>query len=158
MLGAMSIATSIPVALQPAVSRRIPRRPSGRTLPAAGDGLTLTAAARLVFDAAFEPAPDGWRARARLIDTGRRPARHERVDIAVIRTSTTACELRVAPHSTHTANWGGRRLRRYFLLAHLAADALVATMEKDLDPPATGAPTLLARTSANEEMTYGFHS
>src|SRR5262249_61744117 len=116
------------------------------------------AAARRGSARPFDPAPAGWGASARLIGTGHRPVRHERVGVSVTRTSGTACELRIVPHSTHAARWSGSRLRRYFRLAHAAADALAARLATPLDSPAPGASTLQIRTSAKEEMTHGVHS
>ena len=66
-----------------------------------------------------------------------RPHRLERscrVEIEVAAWSARSCELRLRPASRHIELWSGRKLRRYFALAHLCADDIV----RRLDAAASG--------------------
>jgi hypothetical protein len=140
------------------VTRRIPRFPSIAVLPGRGDCVMLPKGARLVFDASFEAMPGGWRSPARLVEPRRRPTRHERVDVVIATTSTTACELRVVPHSVHATQWSARRLCRWFRLAHGAADALACCLVSPIDAAVAEGPTFRSRVIAEGEMSYGVHS
>jgi hypothetical protein len=63
-------------------------------------------------------------ARGRLVSAGPRLPRCARVDIEISATSSRTVELLVRPRSRHIHRWGTRRQRRYFRLAHAAADHL----------------------------------
>jgi hypothetical protein len=60
----------------------------------------------------------------RLVGAGPRLARFTRVDIEISSVSPHTLELRMLPRSRHIHGWGIRRQRRYFGLAHAAADPL----------------------------------
>lgn len=119
------------------VARRIDRAPSSleRRLsnadlrPAGRGGLRLASGGTLRLDAPFERGiggPEGgWRAPARLIGHGPRVVRYSRVDVVVAPWSDEVCELRVVPRSRRLHQWGTWRQRRYWRLAHDAADRLV---------------------------------
>lgn len=96
--------------------------PVGAKVPLGSDG-------SLRLDAPFEPHVRGslkeWRTSGRLIGHGPRLVRYSRVDLLIAPWSDDACELRVAPRSRHLHQWGARRLRRYYRLAHDAADRLL---------------------------------
>ena len=56
-------------------------------------------------------------------------------------------EVLVRPHARHPYRWSGRRLRAYFRVAHLTADALTHFLrELATAPAATQVPTTLARS------------
>lgn len=118
------------------VARRINRAPSSLEqqllkpdLLPVGRGLRLASGGTLRLDAPFERAIDGpeggWRAHARLIGHGPRVVRYSRVDVVIAPWSDEVCELRVVPRSRRLHRWGTWRLRRYWRLAHDAADHLV---------------------------------
>jgi hypothetical protein len=58
----------------------------------------------------------------RLVGSGARLIRFTRVDIEISAVSPGTLELRMLPRSLHIHGWGRRRQRRYFRLAHAAAD------------------------------------
>lgn len=60
----------------------------------------------------------------RLVGSGPRLTRFTRVDIEISSVSPHTLELRMLPRSRHIHGWGTRRQRRYFRLAHAAADHL----------------------------------
>ncbi len=60
----------------------------------------------------------------RLVDSGPRLTRFTRVDIEIWAVSPHTLELRMLPRSLRIHRWGTRRQRRYFRLAHAAADHL----------------------------------
>jgi hypothetical protein len=70
-------------------------------------------------------AADVWQISSRLVGTGPRIARFSRVDIEIRPASSHTVELRLLPRSRHIHRWATRRHRRYFRLAHAAADRLV---------------------------------
>jgi hypothetical protein len=61
-----------------------------------------------------------WRADARLLTRRGRPV--ARVALTVDGWSDDATRLQLRPAAAHPERWSRRRLRRYFRLAHLAAD------------------------------------
>jgi hypothetical protein len=65
-----------------------------------------------------------WQMRSRLVGAGPRIALFSRVDIEISPASSRSVELRVLPRSRHIHRWAARRRRRYFQLAHAAADRL----------------------------------
>jgi hypothetical protein len=65
-----------------------------------------------------------WQMRSRLVGAGPRIALFSRVDIEISPASSRSIELRVLPRSRHIHRWAARRRRRYFQLAHAAADRL----------------------------------
>jgi len=65
-----------------------------------------------------------WQAGGRLIGAGPRLARFTRIDIEVRAASCDSAEVRLLPRSRHIHRWAARRQRRYFQLAHAAADRL----------------------------------
>ena len=85
----------------------------------------------VALDNEFTPAPTAlvptWHTRGRL--PFRRPlARFARVSIEVAQWSDKVVELRLSPVSHHLGRWGERRQRRYFDVAHRAADDLVSAI------------------------------
>jgi hypothetical protein len=63
-----------------------------------------------------------WLIPSRLVGSGPRIVRFSRVDIEIRPASSQTVELRLLPRSRHIHRWGTRRHRRYFQLAHAAAD------------------------------------
>lgn len=121
------------------VARRVNRSPSslGRLLSnprvvSAGEKVPLGTGGELRLDAPFEldvrGPSDGWRTRGRLIGRGPRLVPYSRVDVLIAPWSEHSCELRVEPRSRHLHRWGAQRLRRYYRLAHAAADHLVSVL------------------------------
>jgi hypothetical protein len=149
--------------LECAVSRQIPGVvPPVARLPKPDETLSIGGSrSALVIESPFEPAVGEWRAYGRLVNAGWAPPRDERVELVISAWSETAAELRVVPHSTHFRRWGARRLRRWFRLAHEAADALAERLTSgptfSLDSHVAGVATLRARTIEKEELTHGFH-
>jgi hypothetical protein len=95
--------------------------PRDGAIPLAGGGT-------LCLDTPFQPVRDLTRARAacgRLVGSGPRLASCYRVCVVVSEWSTRAVVVRVMPRSPRLYRWGGRRLARYFRLAHDAANALI---------------------------------
>jgi hypothetical protein len=94
-----------------------------------GQDMSLGAQGRLRLDEPFEHrGPDvagTWETRGRVIGSGPRLARFARVDVVIAPWSTESAQLRVQAHSRFLPRWGERRQRRYFDLAHAAADRLV---------------------------------
>lgn len=110
------------------VVRRIRQRPAA--VEAALDGIPLGATGWLRLEMPFErrmsePVP-GWHARGRLHGSSPSMARYTRVQIEVSALSAAECEMRLWPASERSFRWGRRRQRRYFELAHRAADQLVS--------------------------------
>jgi hypothetical protein len=66
-----------------------------------------------------------WQLNARLVGAGPRIALFSRVDIEIQPASSRSVELRLLPRSRQIHRWATRRRRRYFRLAHTAADRLV---------------------------------
>lgn len=128
------------------VTRRIPasltslvRRLANvdETLPGGRLELDGWGALRLAgpFERRERGRPEEWRTWGRLTGHGPRLVPYARVDLAIAPWSEDACELRVVPRSHHLHKWGARRLRRYFLLAHAAADHLrLALIEEAARP------------------------
>jgi len=62
----------------------------------------------------------------------------------------SSTEVVVRPRARHPYRWGGRRLRRYFEVAHLTADALAQFFGLSAGPPApVRRLTPLARSAMN---------
>ena len=96
---------------------------SGDRLPLGADALALRV--ERPFSVAFPPfGVDGtsWTAPATV--EGRRDHALVKLEIEVNRWDTASTELVVRPRARHPHHWSGRRLRRYFHLAHLTADHL----------------------------------
>ncbi|MGH9185410.1 MAG: hypothetical protein ACRD0U_06310 [Acidimicrobiales bacterium] len=120
------------------VARRVHVAPSSLVeflsrdaLPRAGDRLPLGGAGMLRIDeglAAAEPTVT-WRSTGRLYGRGPRLAVYARVELRLTAWSDQGCELRVCPIARHVARWGDRRQRRYFALAHQAADDVVRLLK-----------------------------
>ena len=92
------------------------------TLPL-GDGFDL--ALERSFGVTFPPFGvdhASWSAPA-LVST-RRGRTVERFDIEINAWDARSTELLVRPRAKHPNRWSGRRMRRYFDVAHAAADAL----------------------------------
>jgi hypothetical protein len=79
-----------------------------------------------------------WYAPARV--STRRGRTVERVDVEINAWDACSTELLVRPRARHPYRWSGRRMRRYFDVAHAAADALVCGIGVR-----TGAPAQPAR-------------
>ena len=89
-------------------------------IPLAGGGT-------LCMDTPFQPVRDLTKAggaSGRLVGSEPRLASCHRVCIVVSEWSPGAVVVRVMPRSPRLHRWGGRRLARYFRLAHDAANAL----------------------------------
>ena len=85
----------------------------------------------VTLDDQFAPTPTAlvptWQTRGRL--SFRRPlARFARVSIEVAQWSDKVVELRLSPVTHHLGRWGERRKRRYFEVAHRAADDIVSAI------------------------------
>lgn len=96
------------------------------TLPLTAGPTPLAGSDQIELIEPFAPAEgtaSAWTARARL---GRRSPlqRSVRVELSVSASSASTCHLVVRPATRSPHAWGVRRLRRYFDLAHLAADDL----------------------------------
>jgi len=98
--------------------------------------------AGLVLDAPFRPRSASWSGSSRrswcatgtlITDRCRSVARVE-VEIAPWSDAATRLELR--PVERNPQRWGQRRLHRYFLLAHLAADQTARTLTQTARPSA----------------------
>ncbi len=102
--------------------------PAGTEL-ALGDGntLQLDAAFGVMFPV-FGVDGASWNAPASLCARGRR---RERVEIELNLWDEHATELVVRPRSRSPYRWSARRLRRYFRLAHRAADVLTQVLGTD---------------------------
>jgi hypothetical protein len=88
-----------------------------------GDGLDL--ALERPFGVTFPPFGvdnASWSAPARV--STRRGRTVERFDIEINAWDARSTELLVRPHARHPQRWSGRRMRRYFDVAHATADAL----------------------------------
>jgi hypothetical protein len=71
------------------------------------------------------------RARGRFRPAGRSLVPVARVDIEIVPWSAGACEVQVRPVARSVPSWGRARSRRFYLLAHRAAEHLVS----ELSPP-----------------------
>jgi hypothetical protein len=94
-----------------------------------GTMLYLGPIGTLRFDEPFAairstPSP-AWQATARLHGCGLRFVRYARVELEVAAWSDDASELRLRPVSRRVTRWAPRRQRRYFALAHRAADVIL---------------------------------
>ena len=129
----------------PGVTRRIGTTPGALAHRLEGDPglqrITLAGLGELRIDpparsepaGAADPWPAGappvglaepWHAGGRLVGAGPRLARSTRIDIEVRAASCDSAEVRLLPRSRHIHRWAARRQRRYFQLAHAAADRL----------------------------------
>jgi hypothetical protein len=97
----------------------------GRVVPVAGIG-------KMVFDSTFQRLESGGmpmlHTRARLVGRGPRVCRSTRIEVELTPWSTRATEIRIRPQSPFVHLWGVRRSRRYWMLAHGAANALKETL------------------------------
>src|SRR5262249_5470327 len=66
----------------------------------------------------------GWRASGRLVGRGWRARNFGGVALDISPWSPTAIQIRLARQSPFPSYWGARRVRRYWALAHAAADQL----------------------------------
>jgi hypothetical protein len=116
----------------PVVIRRIDASPSEVAHRIVWDGepparLKLAELGELRLDRGGRADPsdaDVWHISSRLVGAGPRIARFSRVDIEIRPSSSRAVELRLLPRSRHIHRWATTRHRRYFRLAHAAADRL----------------------------------
>ena len=127
-------APATPTWTDPVVVRRINTSPSELAQRIVWEGepparLALEGLGELRTDGQGRPEPahagDVWQISSRLVGSGPRLARFSRVDIEIRPASSHAVELRLLPRSRHIHRWATRRHRRYFRLAHAAADRLV---------------------------------
>lgn len=90
--------------------------------------ITLEPHGSFTYVESFAPVdgfnPPTWRARGRLARNGLGLVRHTSVDLEITPWSQIACELRMSPRSKRFRSWGAHRQRRYFVLAHQAADEI----------------------------------
>jgi MFS family permease len=97
-----------------------------------GCSVSLGACGALRLDGRIDPSSGGtrdqWSACGRVVGRGPRLVRFSRIDVVITPWSSDACELRVVPRSRFVHRWGERRLRRYWRLAHAAADALLSAL------------------------------
>jgi hypothetical protein len=131
---AIPLVSATPTWSDPVVVRRINTSPSEVAQRIVWDGeppgrLALAGLGELRVEGQGRPDPaeagDVWQISSRLVGTGPRIARFSRVDIEIRPASSHAVELRLRPRSRHIHRWATRRHRRYFRLAHAAADRLV---------------------------------
>ena len=90
-----------------------------------------------------------WRAHARLLTRHGRPV--ARVALTVDGWSGDSTRLQLRPAAPHPERWSRRRLRRYFRVAHLAADRAA----RELDEHSRDAPTPPASRAGQGELTAG---
>jgi hypothetical protein len=113
--------------LRPAADAEAPELPIGQPMP-------LSVGGSLRLDAPFvneiRGSVGGWRTRGRLVGRGLRLAHHARVEIVLAPWSDDVCELQLAPRSHRLHHWGERRRRRYWRLAHAAADEVRPLLER----------------------------
>jgi hypothetical protein len=151
------------------VTRRIERSPSSvrRALDGGGKSfgddraLALPPAGLLRYEAPFAagdaPGRPSWQARARLYGRGPRLSRYSRVDVEITAWSGGACELHLRPVARRLATRGVRRQRRYFALAHQAADELVESLMAATSDPRRVAVLRAESTREREKSTHGIH-
>jgi hypothetical protein len=72
------------------------------------------------------------RARGRFTFTGRALVPVARVEIELVPWSAGACEVLVRPMGRWAPSWGRARTRRFYALAHAAADHLAAELHRPL--------------------------
>jgi len=77
------------------------------------------------FSATGSRSAPRWTTTGRLYGRGPRLALFSRVEVEVSAWSDRTGELRLRPVGQHLGLWGGRRQRRYFVLAHRSADRIV---------------------------------
>ena len=94
----------------------------------AGTTVVLSGVGSMIFASSFEQLDIGdmpiLRARARLVGRGPRICRYARIDVELAPWSVTAAQIRITPRSRYVHLWGVRRRRRYWSLAHGAANTL----------------------------------
>jgi hypothetical protein len=132
VIGAGLRSLAPPTWWDPGVTRRIGA--SATTLARRIDGdpglrrIRLDRRGELRVDQPAQPDPVGsttrWHAGGRLVGSGPLLARSTRIDIEVSAASSDTVELRLVPRSRHIHWWATGRQRRYFQLAHAAADEL----------------------------------
>ena len=77
----------------------------------------------------------------------RRGRRLVQLDIEINAWDMSSTEVLVRPHARHPYRWSGRRLRAYFRVAHMTADALTHFLREGATAPdTTPVPTKLARS------------
>jgi hypothetical protein len=117
----------------PVVVRRIKTTPARVSHGIVGTGgpptrIALGGRGELRLDSHGRPDPSDstqfWQIRSRLVGAGPRIALYSRVDIEIRPASSRSVELRLLPRSRHIHRWSTRRQRRYFELAHAAADRI----------------------------------
>jgi hypothetical protein len=74
----------------------------------------------------------GWRTSGRLVGRGWGAHRLGGVDLEIFPASATAFQIRLARQSPFPSHWGARRVRRYWALAHAAADQLMLLVSPGL--------------------------
>lgn len=74
----------------------------------------------------------GWRASGRLVARGWRARRFGGVDLEISPWSATAMQIRLARQSPFPSYWGARRVRRYWELAHAAANQLTVLVSTEV--------------------------
>lgn len=110
------------------ITRRVDPTAASPSRFGAGTELDLGPVGRLRLDEPFVAADDDpgcWRARGRVIGRGPRLARYARVEVVLQPWSADTHQLRIVPRSPFLPRWGVRRRRRYYDLAHAAADRLL---------------------------------
>jgi hypothetical protein len=116
----------------PGVTRRVSTTATTLARRLEGDPglqhIRLAGLGELRVDPLPRPDPPGsgtlWYGRGLLVGSGPRLARVTRLDIEVRPATRDTVEVRLVPRSRHIHRWAARRQRRYFRLAHAAADQL----------------------------------
>jgi hypothetical protein len=116
----------------PGVTRRISASATRLAQRIDGDPglrrIRVASRGELRVDEPARPDPVGsttrWHAGGRLVGAGPRLACSTRIEIEVSAASSDTVDVRLVPRSRHIHWWATRRQRRYFQLAHAAADEL----------------------------------
>jgi GNAT superfamily N-acetyltransferase len=124
-------------------TRAVARRLRDQSTIAPADGFALGTDGTLFVDGTPRPSSnpifhghESWRTTARLLTARGRHVAH--LDIEISTWSPGSVSLQLRPVDRNSRRWGARRVRRYFELAHAAADRL----EQILNESSFGAVTI----------------
>jgi hypothetical protein len=94
----------------------------------AGRVVVVSGLGKMIFDSTFQRLEFCGMAmlqtRGRLVGRGPRICRYARIEVELTPWSVRTTEVRISPRSRFVHLWGVRRSRRYWLLAHGAANVL----------------------------------